>query len=409
MPSTITTTSSTSSSHTRLACEPIDSSPVHIAWARRMGAFAYTSHGPVAWARSRTHRMGPSHGRVRVHIAWARRMGAFAHTSHGPVAWTHHISHIACRRRMRLLGSHVSAMRCGEPAANLPCLDDRYAFRTFISTLMHMASEPDLITRIVTQYDGLEHATARRAPWAHPGRDRKRRARARPAEKSATHDGRAARCILDQRGTPICRSCVARIKLDVSLLINNMQGLPYAVRSTLLSELVEEFTAHVRARMAWQPPPHTPHPSPPLHTPCVPVHSAHSVLSNPWGHALTCTYTCKCGLCSQIRGGMLQPSKCGLGGIGILLRTPGGICILLRTPGKPYTWCLERSVHGCASAAPADPAPPCVMPSSCMQALGATEALPFWRDCFVRTPSWPYFVTEPGSPEHTRLWLEKSE
>lgn len=37
-------------------------------------------------------------------------------------------------------------------------------------------------------------------------------------------------------------------------------------------------------------------------------------------------------------------------------------------------------------------------------ALGADEALTFLRDCFVASPSVPWFLTQPGSDEHNRLW-----
>ena len=37
------------------------------------------------------------------------------------------------------------------------------------------------------------------------------------------------------------------------------------------------------------------------------------------------------------------------------------------------------------------------------QALGASETLPFWRDCFGRAAP-RFFLTEPGSDEHKRLW-----
>lgn len=42
------------------------------------------------------------------------------------------------------------------------------------------------------------------------------------------------------------------------------------------------------------------------------------------------------------------------------------------------------------------------------EALGASEALSFWQDCFgPGSASW--FVTQPGSAEHERLWTQKVE
>ena len=41
------------------------------------------------------------------------------------------------------------------------------------------------------------------------------------------------------------------------------------------------------------------------------------------------------------------------------------------------------------------------------EALGASEALAFWRECFGAQPSPPWFLTEGGTPEHERLWTTK--
>ena len=41
------------------------------------------------------------------------------------------------------------------------------------------------------------------------------------------------------------------------------------------------------------------------------------------------------------------------------------------------------------------------------EALGASEALAFWRECFGAQPSPSWFLTEGGTPEHERLWTTK--
>jgi len=53
-------------------------------------------------------------------------------------------------------------------------------------------------------------------------------------------------CVIDDRGTPTCRHCLGSINFDVSLAWDDhLRKLPEDVRSTVLTEFIEELTQHV--------------------------------------------------------------------------------------------------------------------------------------------------------------------
>jgi hypothetical protein len=98
-----------------------------------------------------------------------------------------------------------------------------YALRGFIALLTNKANSPRLVSKLVEQYAGLPGAFSSR---------------------SAGDGGHV--CVLDGRGTPTCRWCLARIKMEVALVWDeHLIKLPADVRSTLLSEFVEEMAAQV--------------------------------------------------------------------------------------------------------------------------------------------------------------------
>ena len=50
-------------------------------------------------------------------------------------------------------------------------------------------------------------------------------------------------CVLDGRGTPTCSWCLSRINMEVTLVWeDHMTALPEHIRTTLLSEFIEEIT-----------------------------------------------------------------------------------------------------------------------------------------------------------------------
>ena len=64
-------------------------------------------------------------------------------------------------------------------------------------------------------------------------------------------------CVLDARGTPTCRSCLANINSDATIIADeHFARLPEAMRETLFVEYVEQLTAEVvgadRALRFWR-------------------------------------------------------------------------------------------------------------------------------------------------------------
>ena len=64
------------------------------------------------------------------------------------------------------------------------------------------------------------------------------------SSSSDDHPLPAFKCKIDARGTPLCRSCVERIRFDVQMAWDeNLAHLPSDVRTTLILEWIEELTA----------------------------------------------------------------------------------------------------------------------------------------------------------------------
>jgi hypothetical protein len=99
-----------------------------------------------------------------------------------------------------------------------------YALIAYISELTRRAGQPDLIRRLVGQYAGLEGGF----PPPHPNRTR------------------PFRCALDARGTPLCRSCLERVRFDATMgWEEHLAHLPEDVVRVVLPEFVEELTQQV--------------------------------------------------------------------------------------------------------------------------------------------------------------------
>ena len=99
-----------------------------------------------------------------------------------------------------------------------------YALRAFLAELLRKAGRPNFISEaLLTQYAGLEHHF--------------------PAPRNSSRRQPSA-CQFDERGTPICRWCLSRVRFEVELAWDeHLMALPADVRTTALSEFVEEVTA----------------------------------------------------------------------------------------------------------------------------------------------------------------------
>mmetsp|Transcript_20000 Transcript_20000/g.40705 ORF Transcript_20000/g.40705 Transcript_20000/m.40705 type:complete len:196 (+) Transcript_20000:1242-1829(+) len=57
------------------------------------------------------------------------------------------------------------------------------------------------------------------------------------------HMQTAARCTIDERGTPMARWILAALTVDLALLWERLEQVPADIRAVLLPDLVEDFTA----------------------------------------------------------------------------------------------------------------------------------------------------------------------
>jgi hypothetical protein len=96
-----------------------------------------------------------------------------------------------------------------------------FGLRAFLAQLLLKAKMPNLLDRLLLQYDGLH------------GRE------------LASDDNQSSwSCAIDQRGTPTCRWCLSRINLDVTLVWDeHLTKLPADVREVVMPEYIEELTA----------------------------------------------------------------------------------------------------------------------------------------------------------------------
>lgn len=131
-----------------------------------------------------------------------------------------------------------------------------FALRTFLARLMEKVQAPELISTIVARYEGLEHVfesrlesrlksrLESRLKSRRQGVGRHGKARRADEGKAARRKKPAAPCVLDERGTPMCRWCLGRINLDLDyMFVSNLMVLPPSIQAVLLPEIVEEFTA----------------------------------------------------------------------------------------------------------------------------------------------------------------------
>ena len=127
-----------------------------------------------------------------------------------------------------------------------------FALRTFFSQLLrrHYGSgratapgaERTFFAALVARFAGLEHL------FADDG------------DGDGSDGGRPEfdeLCVLDARGTPTCRSCLANINSDATIIADeHFARLPEAMRETLFVEYVEQLTAEVvgadRALRFWR-------------------------------------------------------------------------------------------------------------------------------------------------------------
>ena len=124
-----------------------------------------------------------------------------------------------------------------------------YALRTFLVELMRTMSAPDLMRNLVAQYQGLEglfppQSGRRSKPLGRRGARRAEVLEASSSGRSSSAFDAPASCVIDERGTPVCRWCLSRIRFEVNVAWDeHLRFLPADVRNVVLPEFIEEISA----------------------------------------------------------------------------------------------------------------------------------------------------------------------